>query len=861
MEATMSDEAAAQEAQQVDHVIQTIADEHPHVRRELSRLNPPPKTSARFKLLNPPPSVRLTIATAGAAAAMPGIHHIHFFSASLDIRPEILRMVAELCRSEQYAGAYVFSRHRRAIQAGLGSALVNDEEWKEVGARLTVYSRSEALRHLQPRDDGRYLLVIDLDDLAKGIQFSDVYKLHRDRSAATILLVGHREHPLLIPYRRMAAEQPEWIQWGVSREQIKLLDSGPTGKSLDALWHLNPEGYDSLPARFSHIARERVIPPQLRKIPLHERRIWCTIAACYAVESARRRDAVRREVIVVDSEDDPALTDAAYRARTLSRRLYRGLVVSLELSRAIDDLAYYANLPRLLSIPVSAYVRHLGPSPISRLAKPVDRLVEIAEACLQSSGDRDDVRAEVRDIALTLEMFYADDAKVDAVPERTRRLTDLMNSTLDAEKGFTLLALNRAEAEAAESYFAARISETTGDGPSRSQRRKLLRVVEGRHISPEAEVGTVAIARVPTAEIVDKVAECPVETLAAVVERAQRSDAALRLHFDRYRESVILGPDRQQAAISRLISSTEKAVRLPPIAVALPPPESMIQVSNSKGRVEQDSDVWSASEDAEDESILESILESRDAPAGRNGFGEFNPDAPPRRVVLPSTHVVVEYEDGSREVLADDDVLLRVTDNNREPEAVRVDGVRAGDVLLTTNSGWGSTRLADIVVDLLTKHDSSLNVIDYLDRAWRSAITTNKESETWEDILERAASHGYDNVTSLSILFYAKRAVWLPKKKSNLAAVLKAVSPNEYGRPEMVEQIWTGTSRLKRLASRVLHYAKEAARNARTTWDDEMSDPVILEDLGLRRSHLDGLFELRRVKEVTVAAAGTELEL
>lgn len=846
--------------EQVEHLIEALAAENPHVRSELDRQEPPPRATPRMKLLKPPASIRLTIALAGAAAVKPGIHYIHFYSPSVEIRPEILRMAADLSRQPSPPIVHVFSRHRRALLAALGSALDTEEEWAEVSERIKVYSRSEALRHVTLAKDAHHLFIIDLDDLAKGIRYQDIASSHHSGPARTVLLIGSREHPLLPAYRQDAAKHADWLQWGVSREMIRVLDARSLEPAMAALAYLNPDHYDKLPARFADVERDRVIPPQLRTIPIHERRIWCTIAGFYGLESAVRRAAITREVIPVEDAIPQVLLEAASRVRALNNRMKQGLVVSLELARAVDDLAYYANLPGWLSIPVGTYAKQLGPSPVTRLSKPVDRLVEIAEFCLQSRADRDDVSAEVRDVALTLEKYYSDDQNLRAVPTRTAKIVELMNTTLDAGDAFTLITLNRPEATAAEGYFSSRIKENAASGASRSERRRLFSIVDARSFSASETSGIVVVARPPPADLVERVLEAPITKLVAVVPHEVKAKAEIRLSFDSYREEVLLGASERTRAMERLTPAARRVtVELPAPAVRRFPRELQEDPAADPDRSTQATraDV----SDEEEESLLEAILEQRDNPSEAAPHAQLTADTPPRRVLLSTAHVLVEYEDGSRELLANDDVLLRVEENQTEPTPVRVDSVRSGDLLLTTNSAWGSTRLADIVVDLLTKYDTSLNAIDFLDRAWRSAITKRKETDTWEEILDAAQAHGYDNITALSILFYAKRAVWLPKKKTNLSAVLAAVSPHELGRPEVVEQIWTGTSRLKSLAARVLRYAKDAAKRQRSTWDDEMADPLILEEVGLRKSHLDGLFELRRVKQVTYAAAGTELEI
>lgn len=848
-----TDATIASATHEVELLSASLGLAYPIVERELRRLKPPPGASASA-FVEPPPLVKLTIAVAGAGLSTPGIHYLNLYSKEADLRPELYRMTFDRLNEDDRLRGRILTRRTTGLHIAAQGVRLNDN------ARSRLEIEIQTARCLSPpATPSPYVHVIDLEQLHKEAQFSDIVRLKNAHPGTTVLLHGSREHPCLKGFFTALPNEKDWLAWGVNREQILAIDEGQNHRALHAIASLSPINFDpdTLPERFHDLPVKSIVPAQYRASPLASGRIWTTLAGAYAIRDASRRAQTRRDVIDVNEDLPQAFISARSELEQLTRLLRGNRDAPPYLARWLDDLWYLSGFASRLTAPLHAYIRELQAHPHYQRS-PLDILRRI-QAHAESPSQDTSLMASVHGAASSLISGY--DAlfsrQMEKPHPRLERLTIELGNHLEKDHRVGIVALNPADKAATERFLKKWLTGSTARPRSPPPEGKTalehagVSVIDARTDIGENLFDVLIVPRYPSPTHLDRLLTSTTRELEFIVPREDFKRIIYDVCRDIVRERRVFSSRMQRYALSRAL---KKSVAIPACLDIQPEvPENIERI------VDEISGARERRAEAKDFDIDHAMRELAEVEATETrSHTVFVPTT-----TSETTGWKIEFDDGSSDVLNADDALQVLDLDSKETEHLPPSRLKTGMIVITTNDSASSSQFAGQIIATVSRVRPALVPDIVLDRFWRESLRDYRKARglNRNQFLERAQAFHFTNETPLTLRWYEQRSTWRPLKKSNFVALLRMLEEDKPGISAMVDSSWAATNKLRAISRAVLTHVRDRASTDTikllTTQVTGLDiDPVLVPELGLRVSHVDGLFLPKTIVRITAPSGG-----
>lgn len=825
---------------EVSDLTRAICAAFPIARREIERLTPPDSATPPSSFIDPPPLVKLTLAVAGAALSVPGVHYVNLYSREADLRPELYRMVFDRLNSEPHLGARILTRRTTGLQVAAAGVKLSDD------AKSRVEIHTQTARAISPDLALRTTVsLLDLEQLHKEVRLSDVLRLHENNPKSTILLHGSREHPCLRSYFTALSHERNWIAWGVNREQILRIDADQNHRALHAIASTSPVKFDpdDLPERFHDLPVKSVVSSQYRASPQTSGRIWASLAGAYAIRDARRRSEARRDVLAVTEGLPKAFMSGRGELEQLTRIVRANPAPPFMVTRWLDDLWYLATFASRVTSPLHAYIRELQTQPYFQRS-PLDLLRRIQA---ESAGSPQDttVVASVQASAESLIAGYEElfERQKTQLPPRLSALTESLTRAIGEGQRVGIVALNAPDKVATEKTLKKWLTSSNHKSATPPPEGKTalehagIRVFEPRAIADQLECDVLIVPRYPSPTHLDQLVTLPNVVLQFLVPSEDYKRIVYDVCRDIVRERRVFSARVQAHALSRVLG---KATTIP---IALQgQPTIPAEIERIVDEMTAARERRAAAQEFDLDKALRELVEIE--AVGAKTASVFASHAPD-----PVRRWQIVFDDGSTDEVDADDALQVLDLQSNEVDHMIPSELRGGMVVITTNDSASSSKFAAQIIATVSRVRPALASDIALDRFWRESL---RDYRIWRGLsrnafLERAKAAGFTNETALTLRWYEQRTTWRPLKKTNFEALMAMLEEDKPGIRSMADQAWTATNKLRSISRSVLSHVRDRAQarpqDFLTAPTEELDpDRVLVPELGLRVSHVDGLF-------------------
>lgn len=812
------------------------------VANEMARLSPPPGAVGKARLIEPPPLLKLTVAVAGASLAEPGAHFVQLYSQEMDLRPELYRMALERTQSDPELSLHICTRRTISLQLAV-QAIRPDAACQ---ARIQLHRNSIAFSDSHRMLPGKTLSMVDLDHLHREVTFSQLSRLAKGSN--TLFLFGSRDHPLLREFASALPSHGSWTAWGVNREQVVGTDGPQNHLALHAIQEISPAfKADALPQRFHDLPIRALVPSQYRKSLSASGRIWTTVAGAYAIRDAERRTRAERRVLPHPENLPTEFAAARAELASLSQDIRGRSEVTPRVAQWLDDLWFCWSLPSRLTAPITFYLREVAGSNYYQRS-PIDELTEIQNATESWSRDSTTM-ARMRGIVIDLLRGYDSLlARSGAPSARQAEMLEQLRAAVEGNERVVLVAFNEPDQQAAITFVKRWINQNGqfGKGTPPQGVTTLahvgIDVIPARAALPH-DAHRVIVPRYPSSQLLDKLLTSRIPRLTFVVPSEEYKRITHDVMRDVVRERIMYSPRVQASTLARLGVRAELPKSMDVTPSVPPEIEAIVQEIGQQRQAQKEAKVFDL------DRAIRRIVDSESE-------GSRDRALP---VICPPTAVgkaglLVNYDDGSSEVLDPEEGVNIVEESRGEIRHVTARDLKPGTAVISTDDAASSARFGAALIDAIARARPELLGAIALDRYWREVLREFRIAHnlTRTQVLARAQDAGFTNETALSILFYEKRSVWLPRDKHNLRALLTMLEEDRPGIANSLEATWRASYQLRAIASDVLSYIKSRAlATASSVFEllpaaDEV-DPVIVPSLNLQASQIDGLFVVKRV--------------
>lgn len=834
----------------VEMVLVAVCQAYPLAGRERERLRPPVTASETTAAIEPPPLVKLTVGVASAALSTPGIHFVSLYSKEADLRPELYRVAFDRLNLEAELRLRILTRRTTGLRVAAQGVPLS----ASARTRLEIETRTAAFFD-RPLESASYLHIVDLEQLHKEAQFSEILQLWGQRPSSSVVMHGSREHPCLRGFFDELPRRPGWIAWGVNREQILRIDAAQNHRALHAIAKLSPGVFDpdALPERFHDLPVREIVPSQLRKSALASGRIWATIAGAYAIRDAARRATAVRDVIDLDEKLPKGFEEAKAEIIELTRMLRSSPGRSGFAGRWVDDIGYLLGFASRLTAPLPLYIKEVQQAQPSYYRSPLDVLRRIQADCEMPSGDAS-VMASVRTCALALISGYEDlfAAQRSAPGPRLERTLVEIERAAQERMRVGVVALNLPDRLAAEKYLKRWLTDSdlrVGTPPSgvTALEHAGISVIDLRTDVDENAFDVLIVPRYPSPTHLDRLLTSTVGRIRFVVPRGDHAGILYDVYRDVVRERRVYSPRVQSASLTRLLKFPSKVPTILDVQPSVP--NEIERAVDEVGAAR----TAAAAHAFDVDRALRELTEQEASDARSHAILPAPMD--------PAAAWRVDFDDGSHDFLHPEDALQVVDLASEKSKLLVPRELEKGMVVITTSDSASSARFAAQIITTVSRVRPSIVPEVAIDRYWRDALKEYRISRglTRAEVLTAAQRHGFTNEHPLSIRWYEERAVWRPAKKANLVALLEMLDAGKKGILEMAEQTWNASGRLRLVSGRVLAYVRQRAFVQGVEILDLAKgavdiDPILVPEIGLRASHVDGLFLPKTISRITPPA-------